>query len=58
MTTWIFIGEYLIAKNEHHATLAQWQVGPEMGIPLMHFLNACPALTQIFLNNGTSQSGA
>lgn len=49
MVTWLFDGRHLVAKNEQNEIICEWHASSEMGMPLMHFLNACPALTEMLL---------
>lgn len=49
MVTWFFDGHHLVAKNDRNEMTCKWQASSEIGVSLMHFLNACPALTEMLL---------
>jgi hypothetical protein len=55
MVTWFFDSRNLVAKNDRNEIICKWQVRSEMGMPLTHFLNACPTLTEMLLYNWIKQ---
>lgn len=57
MTAWFFDGRHLVAQDERNEMICKWQASSEMGVPLMHLLNACPALTEMLLYYWINQPG-